>query len=139
MGAVGGLNEVLFRCFEESPKKLCFIELPQNFCDLLSEPKIIFSKGKPEALSYFPKNIACLTFYQYKRGILTFQPTQHNQKRSLKYIIRIQTKNNMEIQNKIKHKNNPLISTTKIANYLQQTLPHSNMPYIELGTAVKKF
>ena len=28
--------------------------------------------------------------------------------------------------------------TIKITNFLQQTLPHSYMPYIELGTAVKK-
>ena len=28
--------------------------------------------------------------------------------------------------------------TIKITNYLQQTLPHSYMPYFEFGTAVKK-
>ena len=28
--------------------------------------------------------------------------------------------------------------TIKITNYLQQALPHSHMPYIELETTVKK-
>ena len=51
----------------------------------------------------------------------------------------------MEIQNEIKHKNNPLflqqihIHPIKITNYLQQSLPHLYMPYIELETVVKKF
>ena len=33
---------------------------------------------------------------------------------------------------------NKYIHTMKITNYLQQNLPHSYMPHIELGTAVKK-
>ena len=63
-----------------------------------------------------PKNIVCLRFYKYKRGILTFQSTKNNQNRSLKYInitdlflikIYIQTKKNIEIQKETKHENNP--------------------------------
>ena len=34
--------------------------------------------------------------------------------------------------------NNFYTLTIKIINFLQQTLPHSYMPYIELGTVVKK-
>ena len=97
-----GLNKVSPDFLRENPNKLCFIELSQKFCDLLSEPERIYSKGKPEALSYLPKDIASLTFYQHRRGILTLQPSQNNQSRLLKYIIQIQTKNNMALQNKIK-------------------------------------
>ena len=54
----------------------------------------------------------------------------------------------MEIQNEIKHKNNPIYKkkkflhtythTMKIINFLQQSLPRSYLLYIKLGTVVKK-
>ena len=54
----GVLMELSLSFLRENPNKLCFIELSQNFCDWLSKHGKIFWKGKPEALSYLPKNIA---------------------------------------------------------------------------------
>ena len=44
----------------------------------------LYCKGKPEALAYLKRNIACLGFSQHKHGNLTFQPSQNNQNRSFK-------------------------------------------------------
>ena len=70
--------ELSLSFLRENSNKMRFIDLSQNFCDWLSEPENIYWKGKPDALSYLSKNVACLRFYQHKRGILTFQPIQNN-------------------------------------------------------------
>ena len=61
-----------------------------------------------EAMSYLQKIIACLRFYQDKRGMLNFKPSKDNQNRYFTDFfndkIWIQTKHNLEIQHEIKQK-----------------------------------
>ena len=74
------LMELSLTFLKQYPNKLCFIESTQNCYDWFSAPEKIYWKGKPEALSYLPKNMACMVrFYQHKCGILVFQSTQNNQ------------------------------------------------------------
>ena len=58
------------------------------------------SKERSEAMSYLPKNIACVRFRQHKHEILYFHPiqNQNNQNMSFKQII-LQTFFNKKIHN----------------------------------------